>query len=166
MLTVATDSLHRNIQTSVPPKDWVLQTSQDVRKVSRHTLYLFQELSKTFLNSQGIGSPQSRWVEHYREPVGWAKTEKWDNVCFFTFYSHACSLWRFPRPGVQLELQLPAYTTATATPDPNCVGELCRSLRQGWILIHWARPGIELESSWTREDWSQVIWPRYALKLT
>ena len=39
-----------------------------------------------------------------------------------------------PRPGVKLELQLPAYTTATATPDPRRVCNLCRSLWQHWLL--------------------------------
>ena len=39
-----------------------------------------------------------------------------------------------PRLGDELELQLPAYTTATATPDPSCVGDLHRSSRQCWIL--------------------------------
>ena len=29
-----------------------------------------------------------------------------------------------PRLGDELELQLPAYTTATATPDPSCVCDL------------------------------------------
>ena len=33
-----------------------------------------------------------------------------------------------PRLGVQLELQLPAYITATATPDPSHVFNLYHSL--------------------------------------
>ena len=39
-----------------------------------------------------------------------------------------------PRLGVTSELQLPAYATATATPDPSCVFELHPSLQQRWIL--------------------------------
>ena len=35
-----------------------------------------------------------------------------------------------PRQGVQLELQLLAYTTATATPDLSCVCDLHRSSQQ------------------------------------
>ena len=31
---------------------------------------------------------------------------------------------------VELELQLPAYTTATETPDPSCVCDLHHSSRQ------------------------------------
>ena len=38
------------------------------------------------------------------------------------------------KPGVRLELQLLAYTTATATPDLSCICNLCCSLRQRLIL--------------------------------
>ena len=33
-----------------------------------------------------------------------------------------------PRPGVESELQLQAYTPATAVPDPSCICDLCCSL--------------------------------------
>ena len=39
-----------------------------------------------------------------------------------------------PRLGVELELQLPAYGTVTATPDLSCACDLCCSLQQHWIL--------------------------------
>ena len=39
-----------------------------------------------------------------------------------------------PRLGVKWELQLPAYATATATPDPRCICNLHHSLQQHWIL--------------------------------
>ena len=43
-----------------------------------------------------------------------------------------------PRLGVKLELQLPAYTTATAivtaTLDLSCICDLHRSSQQHWIL--------------------------------
>ena len=39
-----------------------------------------------------------------------------------------------PRLGVQLELQLLAYTTATAMPDPSHIWDLRHSLQQRWIL--------------------------------
>ena len=41
---------------------------------------------------------------------------------------------KVPRLGVQLELQLPTYTTATATPDPSLVFDLYHSSRQRWML--------------------------------
>ena len=39
-----------------------------------------------------------------------------------------------PRLGVQLELQLLAYTTATAMPEPSCVCDLHYSLWRCWVL--------------------------------
>ena len=39
-----------------------------------------------------------------------------------------------PRLGVELELQLPAYTTATSMPDPSHVCDLNHSSRQRQIL--------------------------------
>ena len=53
------------------------------------------------------------------------------------------------RLGVELELQLPVYTTATVTPDPKHICGPCHSLRQHCILTHQERPGIEPISSQT-----------------
>ena len=39
-----------------------------------------------------------------------------------------------PRLGIESELQLPTYTTATATQDPSCVCDLHHSSQQHWIL--------------------------------
>ena len=39
-----------------------------------------------------------------------------------------------PRLGVKLELQLPAYTTATAAQDPSRICHLYHSSGQCWIL--------------------------------
>ena len=38
-----------------------------------------------------------------------------------------------PRLAVKTELQLPAYATATASPDPSHICDLCYSLQQCWI---------------------------------
>ena len=38
------------------------------------------------------------------------------------------------RPGVESELQLPAYTTGTAITDPSYICNLCGSLKQHQIL--------------------------------
>ena len=46
---------------------------------------------------------------------------------------HLCHL-EVPRPGVESELQLPAYTTAMATPDPSHVCNLHHSSWKHWIL--------------------------------
>ena len=39
-----------------------------------------------------------------------------------------------PRLGVELELQLPAYATATPTQNPSLVCNLHCTLQQGWIF--------------------------------
>ena len=59
-------------------------------------------------------------------------------VCLFVFFFCFLGphLWHMevPKLGVEMELQLPAYTTATATQDPSHVWDLHRSSRQHWIL--------------------------------
>ena len=45
-----------------------------------------------------------------------------------------------PRLGVKSELQLPAYTTATATPDPSHVYNLHYNSRQLQILNQGSNP--------------------------
>ena len=54
---------------------------------------------------------------------------------FFFFLFLCLHLWHkeVPRLGVKQELQLLAYTTATATPDPSHICDQC--LRQWQILI-------------------------------
>ena len=55
-----------------------------------------------------------------------------------------------PRLGVELGLQLPAYTTATATAmwDLSCVCNPHHSSQQRRSLTQWTRLGIEPETSW------------------
>ena len=54
----------------------------------------------------------------------------------------------FPRLGIELELQLPAYTTATAMQDLSHVCDLYHSSQQSQILKPLVRPGIEPATSW------------------
>ena len=57
-----------------------------------------------------------------------------------------------PGLGVESELQLPAYTTATATPDPSHICNLCCSLWQSQTLnpLSEARDGthVLMDTSW------------------
>ena len=55
-------------------------------------------------------------------------------MIFFSFYSRTLRHVEVPRPGVELELQLKSYTTATATLDPSHICNLHHSLQQRWIL--------------------------------
>ena len=55
---------------------------------------------------------------------------------FFFFIFLGPYLWHMevPRPGVESELQLPAYTTAIAMPDQSHIFELYHSSQQYQIL--------------------------------
>ena len=53
---------------------------------------------------------------------------------FFCLFRAAPSHMEIPWLGVELKLQLPAYTTATATPDPSRICDLHYSSQQCWIL--------------------------------
>ena len=64
-------------------------------------------------------------------------------VCFILFYLFILSFvflglysqhMEGPRLGFDLELQLLAYTTATAMPDPSCVCDVHHGSQQRWIL--------------------------------
>ena len=67
--------------------------------------------------------------------------------CFFFFQLHLRHM-EVPSLRVASKLRLPAYTTATASPDPSGVCDLHHSSWQRWILNPWARPGIEPTTSW------------------
>ena len=51
-------------------------------------------------------------------------------ILFFCFLGLHSQHMEVPSLGVELEPQLPAYVTATATRDPNCVCDLHHSSRQ------------------------------------
>ena len=53
---------------------------------------------------------------------------------FLLFYRATPAAYGSPRLGVELELQLLAYTIAIATPGPSCICNLCYSLQQRQIL--------------------------------
>ena len=57
-------------------------------------------------------------------------------VCFLVFglFRATPTAYGSPRLGVQSKLKLPAYTTATATPDPSCIFNLLLSSRQHHVL--------------------------------
>ena len=53
-----------------------------------------------------------------------------------------------PRLGVELELQLLAYATATAMQDPSYLQPIPELTGNARSLTHRMRPGIESASSW------------------
>ena len=57
---------------------------------------------------------------------------------------------------VELEMQLPAYTTATATVtrDLGCTCDLHHSSRQSWIInpLREARDSILIDTNWVKNQ--------------
>ena len=56
------------------------------------------------------------------------------NLMFFHFLRPHLLHMEVSGLGVESELQLPAYTTAAAMQDPNCIFDLQGSSWQCWIL--------------------------------
>ena len=70
------------------------------------------------------------------------KNNKSINIHFFLSFFFGPQTWHIevPRLGVESELQLPAYATATATQDPSCVCDLHHSSWQHQILDPLSEP--------------------------
>ena len=56
------------------------------------------------------------------------------DAIYFVFLEPHLQHMEVPQLGVEAELQLPAYTTATATRDPSHICDLHHGSRQNWIL--------------------------------
>ena len=103
----------------------------------------------------GVGCPhKAMYQELASDPADWVQSQRtapatpfrdvvqdagekfqYSNFCctFFFFFSGPWHL-EIPGLGVKSELQLPAYTTATATQDLSHVCDVHGSLQQPWIL--------------------------------
>ena len=67
-----------------------------------------------------------------------------------------------PRLAVQWELQLLAFSTATATQDPSNTASAAYTTAHGKAgsLTHWVRPGIKPMSSWILVRFITAVLPR------
>ena len=80
--------------------------------------------------------------------TGQARSLGFFGGCLFVFFwGPNLQPMEAPGLGVELELQLPAYSTTTATPDPSHICNLHHSSRQCWIL----NPLTEAR------DWTHVL---------
>ena len=78
--------------------------------------------------------------------------KKYQSISILRLYPQHMEI---PRLGVELELQLPAYATATATWDPSGICDMgsewyfyTTAHSNAGSLTHWARTGIKPVSSW------------------
>ena len=72
---------------------------------------------------------------YFREFFGWLFSSlKMEIQWFLGVGAFALVACEVPRLGVESELQLPVYTTATATRDPSCICSLYHSSQQHQIL--------------------------------
>ena len=72
------------------------------------------------------------------------RTRMFPSFFFFSFLGPHLQPMEVPGLGVKLELQPPAYTTATATQDRSHIWDPHHSSLTPDALTHGARPGIEL----------------------
>ena len=88
---------------------------------------------------------------------------------FFVFLGPHRWHMEVPRLGVELELQLPAYTTAAAMLDPNHICDLHHRSWQSWILnpLSEARNQtcILMDTSQVRYHWAQWELPGWLFLL-
>ena len=91
-----------------------------------------------------IPETNTRMVHQLYSNVKWKLKQLF--IYLFLFRATSEAYMEVPRLRVESELQLPAYITATATPDPRLVCSLHHSSHQCWILT----PLREVR------DWTQI----------
>ena len=88
----------------------------------------------------------------------------WFYFFFFAFLGPYLRHMEVPRLGVESQLQLPAYTTATAMPDLNCICDPHHSSWQSRVLNPLSeardRTCIIMEASQIRFCWATMGTPR------
>ena len=85
-------------------------------------------------------------------------------VCLFVGFLGPCPQhMEVPRLWVKLELQLPAYTSARAMPDLNCICHLHHSSPQHWIFKPLSRARdqthVFIDTSWVPYQWATTGMP-------
>ena len=95
----------------------------------------------------------------------WAWLLNFQEFYFLVFLGLHSQHMEVPGLGVQSELQLPAYATATATPDLSCVCDLHHSSRQHQIVnpLIEAKDGtrILMDTSRVCYHWATARTPHY-----
>ena len=118
----------------------IQNNTKDSHQITREEGKKKKETKKNCINSQKTVTPMTVST-HGRYLLSFF-------LSFFVFLGPHPWHMEFPRLGVKSELQLQAYTTATASQDLSHICDLQHSTWQCWSLTHWVRPGIEPTSSW------------------
>ena len=86
-------------------------------------------------------------------------------VCLFCFLGLQVQHMEVPRLGVEWELQLPAYTTVTATRDLSHICDLHYSSRQRLVLkpLSEARDWTVMDTNWVCHRWATMGTPKLKL---
>jgi len=83
--------------------------------------------------------------------------------CVYVFWEPHLQHMEVPKLGVESELQLLAYTTTTATPDPSCAWDLHHSSWKYWILNPLSkamdRTYVLMDTSHIRFSWATTGTP-------
>ena len=111
---------------------WISQTSH-LKKPERCTWFQSYNLYNIV---QKMAKQIYAIVTHYHWGYWLEGSFTGDLVMFFVFVFLGPHLWhrKIPKLGVESEVQLPTYTTATARQDLSCVCDLHHSSRQHRIL--------------------------------
>ena len=119
---------------------WALVKKEGGRAKHRSPRSGGDAVSESLLES---GLPEARFT--LLKEVSYSAT----GILFISFLGPRPRHVDVPRLGVESELQPPAYTRATATPDLHPASATYTTAHgNAGSVIHWARPGIELSSSW------------------
>ena len=108
---------------------------------------LTQATATTTLNPQLLGHQETP-MNLFFEGVVFVFVLKLHFFFFLVFLGPNLQHMEVSRPGVKSELQLPAYAIVTATWIQARSVTYTTMHGNARSLIHWARPGIKLSSSW------------------
>ena len=130
----------------------VLQETQSIR-YKRYFSCLSSSSSSLQVGRRERRGPRANHATCLRHSQSSLTLERRDTMYIgvFFFFFLALHLWHVDIPGlgVELELWLPAYTTAMAILDLSHICSLCHSLQQRQILNLLSETRIEPASSWT-----------------
>ena len=101
-------------------------------------LWLYLE-GHSWHNGQIVLPNHIHWNSSWKPDLCWHKSTFkhslfWKHFIYIVFLGLQLQRMEVSKVGVDLEPQLPSYTTATEIPDPSCICNLHHRSQQRWIL--------------------------------